>query len=192
MRFRASIYSWAFASMKALICAAIVHSFAHLPLLAEPAHGIAMHGKPLHGPGFKHVSYVNPDAPKGGNVTFASLGTFDSLNPLIVRGVAAAGIREYVFESLMARAYDEPFSLYGLLAETIDTPEDRSWVSFTLREEARFSDGKPVTVEDVLFSHALLRDKGRAQPSHLLFEGVQGGENRTADRQVHIRCGRRP
>jgi len=123
-----------------------------------------MHGAPKHQPGFTNFSYANPDAAKGGTVTFATLGSFDSLNPLIIKGVAAAGLRDYVFESLMARAYDEPFSLYGLLAETIETPDDRSWVAFTLREEARFSDGKPVTVEDVLFSHLLLRDKGR--PNH--------------------------
>jgi len=164
MRLRAPIYNWAFTCLKAFICVAIVHSFAHQPLHAEPAHGIAMHGKPLHADGFTHFSYVNPDALKGGKVTFASLGTFDSLNPLIVKGVSAAGVREYVVESLMARAYDEPFSLYGLLAESIDTPEDRSWVAFTLREEARFSDGQPVTVDDVLFSYELLRDRGR--PNH--------------------------
>ena len=120
-----------------------------------------MHGTPLHGADFTHFSYVNPTAPKGGQIILAVLGTFDSLNPLIIRGIAAPGLRGYVYESLMARAYDEPFSLYGLLAESIETPDDRSWVSFTLREEARFSDGKPVTVDDVIFSHALLRDKGR-------------------------------
>ena len=182
MRLRVPIYSWAFTCLKALICAAIFHSFAHDPLLAEPAHGIAMHGKPLHASDFTHVSYVNPNAPKGGNVTFASLGSFDSLNPLIVKGVAAAGIREYVFESLMARAYDEPFSLYGLLAETIDTPEDRSWVSFTLRKEARFSDGKPITVEDVLFSHSLLRDKGR--PNHRTYYSKVTKAEKTGPRTV--------
>ena len=120
-----------------------------------------MHGQPLHQPGFEHFSYVNPSASKGGQIVLAALGTFDSLNPLIIKGIAAPGLRGYVYESLMARAYDEPFSLYGLLAESIDTPEDRGWVSFTLRPEARFSDGKPVTADDVIFSHALLRDKGR-------------------------------
>ena len=163
MKPRKPIYNWAYNCLKALICIAIVHTFAR-PLQAEPVHGIAMHGAPLHKPGFSSFSYVNPNAPKGGTVTFATLGSFDSLNPLIIKGVAAAGLRNYVFESLMARAYDEPFSLYGLLAESIETAPDRSWVSFTLRAEARFSDGKPVTVEDVLFSHAVLRDKGR--PNH--------------------------
>lgn len=131
---------------------------------AEPAHAIAMHGEPLHGPDFKHFSYVDPQAPKGGGLTLGALGGFDSLNPLIVKGVPARGLREYVYESLMARGFDEPFTLYGLIAESIETPEDRSWAAFVLRPEARFSDGAPVTVEDVLFSYALLRDHG--MPNH--------------------------
>lgn len=131
---------------------------------AEPQHGIAMHGAPLHGPDFEHFSYANPNAPKGGDLKLAAIGSFDSLNPLIIKGVSGGGIRDYVFESLMARAYDEPFSLYGLLAETVETPDDRSWVEFRLREEARFSDGTPVTVDDVVFSLETLRDKGR--PNH--------------------------
>ncbi len=131
---------------------------------AEPQHGIAMHGAPLHGPDFEHFSYVNPDAPKGGDLKLAAIGSFDSLNPLIIKGVSGGGIRDYVFESLMARAYDEPFSLYGLLAETVETPDDRSWVEFRLRKEARFSDGRPVTVDDIIFSLETLRDQGR--PNH--------------------------
>lgn len=131
---------------------------------AEPQHGIAMHGAPLHGSDFEHFSYANPDAPKGGDLKLAAIGSFDSLNPLIIKGVSGGGVRDYVFESLMARAYDEPFSLYGLLAETVETPDDRSWVEFRVREEARFSDGTPVTVDDVIFSLETLRDKGR--PNH--------------------------
>lgn len=132
--------------------------------LAEPQHGLAMHGTPLHGPDFQTLSYVNPHAPQGGNLRLAVIGSFDSLNPLIIKGVSGAGVRDYVFESLMARAYDEPFSLYGLLAETIETPDDRSWVEFRLRPEATFSDGTPVTVDDVVFSLTTLRDQGR--PNH--------------------------
>jgi len=131
---------------------------------AEPSHGLAMHGAPLHGPDFQALSYANPDAPQGGKLRLAVIGSFDSLNPLIIKGVSGAGIRDYVFESLMARAYDEPFSLYGLLAETIETPDDRSWVEFRLRPEAAFSDGRPVTVDDVVFSLTTLRDQGR--PNH--------------------------
>ena len=155
-----TIYNRASNGLKALIFLCALCAFPGGGMSA-PAHGIAMHGAPLHGADFTHFSYVDPDAPKGGQIVLAVLGTFDSLNPLIIRGIAPPGLRGYVYESLMARAYDEPFSLYGLLAETIETPDDRSWVSFTLREEARFSDGKPITVEDVIFSHALLRDKGR-------------------------------
>ncbi len=123
-----------------------------------------MHGEPRETAGFTHFRYANPDAPKGGRVTFAVQGSFDSLNPLTVKGVAAEGVREYVYESLLARAYDEPFSLYGLIAESVETPDDRSFVAFTLRPEAKFSDGTPITVADVMFSHALLRDHGR--PNH--------------------------
>ena len=135
--------------------------------LGEPAHGISMHGNLKHQRGFKHFGFVNPKAPKGGRLVYGAIGGFDSLNPFIVRGRPAPNLRNYVFESLMSRAYDEPFSLYGLLAETIDTPQDRSWVSFKINEKARFSDGKPVTIDDVIHSHALLRDMGR--PNHRFY-----------------------
>jgi len=127
---------------------------------AAPAHGIAMHGEPKHPAGFQHFPYVNPDAPKGGQVVLGALGTFDSLNPFIIKGVTPPGLRGYVYESLLARSADEPFALYGLVAESIDVPDDRGSITFNLRADARFSDGKPVTPQDVLFSHAVLRDKG--------------------------------
>ena len=98
---------------------------------------------------------------------YGAIGGFDSLNPFIVRGRPAPNLRNYIFESLMTRAYDEPFSLYGLLAKTIDTPVDRSWVAFKINKNARFSDGEPVTVDDVIHSHALLRDMGR--PNHRFY-----------------------
>jgi peptide/nickel transport system substrate-binding protein len=128
---------------------------------AEPAQAIAMHGEPALPPGFAHFPYVAPDAPKGGRVTLGSSGSFDNLNPMIVRGEPVQGIREFVIESLMARSQDEPFTLYGLIAETIDVPEDRSQVTFKLDTRAKFSDGNPVTAADVLFSFEVLRDKGR-------------------------------
>ena len=87
------------------------------------------------------LPYANPDAPKGGRLVQGVLGTFDSLNPLIVKGLAAQAIRGYVIESLMARGYDEPFTLYGLLARTVETDDARSYVTFTLNPAARFSDG---------------------------------------------------
>jgi peptide/nickel transport system substrate-binding protein len=127
---------------------------------AEPVHGIAMHGAPKHPPGFQHFPYVNPTAPKSGRLVLGALGTFDSLNAFIIRGVTPGNIREYVYESLMTRGGDEPFTLYGLIAESVELPEDRSSVTFHLRAEARFSDGAPVMPEDVLFSHAVLKEKG--------------------------------
>ncbi len=152
------------------LIAALIYGHAGLfaqKALGAPAHGISMHGTLKHKPGFKHFGFVNPDAPKGGQLVYGAIGGFDSLNPFIVRGRPAPNLRNYIFESLMTRAYDEPFSLYGLLAKTIETPEDRSWVAFKINENARFSDGKPVTVDDVIHSHALLRDKGR--PNHRFY-----------------------
>jgi len=132
-------------------------------------HAIAMHGAPAYGADFDHFAYVNPAAPKGGRLVEGVLGTFDSLNPFIVRGVALQQIRGYVIESLMARGYDEPFTLYGLLAKTIETDAARNVVTFTLDPAARFSDGTPVTPEDVIFSWDLLRQKGR--PNHRSYYG---------------------
>src|SRR3954452_137665 len=136
-------------------------------LSAEESYAIAMHGRPALPADFSHMPYVNPDAPKGGRLVQGLLGTFDSLNPLIVRGLAVQQIRGFVFESLMARGNDEPFTLYGLLARSIETDDARAFVTFRLDPRARFADGKPVLAEDVLFSWALLRDKGR--PNHRLY-----------------------
>jgi microcin C transport system substrate-binding protein len=126
---------------------------------AGPAHGLAMHGDLKYGPDFEHFDYVDPNAPKGGTVTFSVIGTFDSFNPYIIKGSPAAGVAS-LYESLTTQSLDEPFSEYGLLAETVEMPEDRSWVAFTLRPEARWHDGQPVTVEDVIWSLETLRDKG--------------------------------
>lgn len=128
---------------------------------AEPKHGIAMHGDPALAPDFKHLPYANPDAPKGGQLRQAITGSFDSVNPFIVKGSAANGIRSYVFESLLGRNWAEPFSLYGLLAESIDVSDDRQSFTFRLRPEAKFSDGTPLTAADVVFTLETLRDKGR-------------------------------
>jgi len=127
----------------------------------EPPHAIAMHGRPAWGADFAHPSYANPAAPKGGQFVQGVLGTFDSLNPFIVMGLPAVNLRSYVVESLLARGYDEPFTLYALLADTVTTDAARSRVTFTIDPAARFSDGKPVTPEDVIFSWKLLRDHGR-------------------------------
>ena len=128
---------------------------------AAAHHAIAMHGEPAWAADFSHPTYADPTAPKGGQLVQGVLGTFDSLNPFIVKGLPAANIRSYVIESLLARGYDEPFTLYGLLAESVETDDARSVVTFTLNPAARFSDGKPVTAADVIFSWELLRDRGR-------------------------------
>ncbi|WP_233026373.1 extracellular solute-binding protein [Rhodopseudomonas boonkerdii] len=126
-----------------------------------PRHAIAMHGQPALPADFRHMPYVNPDAPKGGRMAWGMLGTFDSLNPFIVRGIAVQQMRGYVMESLLARGQDEPFTLYGLLAESVETDDDRTYVTFRVNPKARFSDGKSVTAEDVLFSWQLLKERGR-------------------------------
>jgi peptide/nickel transport system substrate-binding protein len=132
-----------------------------LTATAPAAHGIAMHGAPALPPGFAHLPYADPAAPKGGAIAFGAVGGFDSLNPWIVKGRAPPEIRAHTVESLMGRSWDEPFALYGLLASSIETPPDRSWVAFTLRPEARFSDGARVTAADVLWSMETNAAKGR-------------------------------
>jgi len=145
----------------AAIIAALVLAGPIQAVAAEPVegHGIAMHGDLRYGPDFEHFDYVNPDAPKGGTLRLSDTGSFDSLNPFIIKGEAAAGLG-LTYDTLTAQSADEPFSEYGLLAETIETPEDRSWVQFTLRAEARWHDGRPVTADDLLFSFHTLREKG--------------------------------
>lgn len=151
---------------------------------AEASHAIAMHGAPQMQPDFSHFPYVNPKAPKGGRVTLGVLGSFDSLNPMIVRGEPANGIREFVVESLMARGLDEPFTLYGLIAESIEVPEDRSAVIFHLNPKARFSDGQPVTADDVIFSWELLKEKGR--PNYRTYYRKVAKAERLSERSVRF------
>ncbi len=122
-------------------------------------HALAMTGTPKYAEDFKHFDYANPDAPKGGEVKLATVGTFDSLNPFIIRGVAASGIG-LMYDTLTDQSLDEPFTQYGLIAAKIELPEDRSWVIYHLHPQARFHDGQPVTAADVVFSFNLLMDKG--------------------------------
>jgi peptide/nickel transport system substrate-binding protein len=151
-------------AVRGALCCALVAFGCLTPAAAEAAHAIAMHGSPAMASDFAAAPYANPDAPKGGRLVQGVLGTFDSLNPLVVKGLAVQGTRGYVIESLMARGYDEPFTLYGLLARTIETDDARSYVTFSLDPAARFSDGAVVTAADVVFSWQLLRDHGR--PNH--------------------------
>jgi len=123
------------------------------------AHGYSIYGDLKYGPGFKHFEYVNPNAPKGGTVKLAGIGTFDSLNPFILKGVTAAGAG-FLFDTLTEQSADEPFSEYGLLVEKIEMPEDRSWVAFMLRPNARWHDGTPVTSDDIIFTFEILMSKG--------------------------------
>ncbi|WP_442902547.1 extracellular solute-binding protein [Frigidibacter sp. MR17.24] len=127
---------------------------------AAPSHGLAMYGAPALPAGFDHLPYANPDAPKGGRIVYGESGSFDSLNPWILKGRAPWGMGQHVAETMMVRSIDEPFTLYGLLAQSVEVPPDRSWVEFTLRPEARFSDGSPVTVEDVIWSYETLGTEG--------------------------------
>jgi microcin C transport system substrate-binding protein len=134
----------------------------------KPQSALAMTGEPLYPSDFSHFIYVNPDAPKGGTLKLGATGTFDSLNPFIVRGQTpfglGSGTMSLVYESLMARGWDEPFTLYGLIASSVEVAADRSGIIFNLDKDAHFSDGSPVTADDVLFSFTTLRDKGR--PNH--------------------------
>ena len=143
--------------------------FAFVGATARPAvasesvkkvHALAMHGTPKYPPGFQHFDYVRPDAPKGGILRLAVIGTFDTLNPYIIQGVPAHDHR-LIFESLLARSFDEPFSLYGAIAESVEMPTDRAWIIFNLAPTARFHDGTSITADDVLFSWQVLKSKGK-------------------------------
>ena len=125
----------------------------------KPQHAIAMHGEPKYGPDFQNFDYANPNAPKGGDVKLVAIGSFDNLNPFILKGISAAGLGATT-ETLLTGSGDEAFTQYGLLAESLEVPDDRSWVIFTIRKEARWHDGKPVTPEDVVFSLETLKAKG--------------------------------
>ncbi len=124
-----------------------------------PSHGLSLHGGLKYGPAFTHFDYVNPDAPKGGTVRQSAIGTFDSLNPFILRGQSAAGIG-LVYESLMTPSLDEPDADYGQIAESVEVADDISWVVFNLRPEARWHDGSPITADDVVYSFDILKTKG--------------------------------
>ena len=122
-------------------------------------HCISMHGDLKYPKNFKNFEYANPEAPQGGKIKLSSVGTFDNLNPYILKGVKAWQA-SYLFETLMKSSFDEPFSQYGLLAEGIKVPKDRSWVSFLIRKNAKFSDESPVRADDIIFSFNILTAKG--------------------------------
>lgn len=134
-------------------------------VIGSPQYAVALHGTPKYPENFTHVDYVNPDAPKGGTLRQAVIGTFDSLNPFVIKGTPAAGINYLrtglFYESLMQNAWDEPFSLYGVIASHITIAPDKSWVKFNLRPEATWHDGKPITAEDVVWTFQTLTEKGQ-------------------------------
>jgi peptide/nickel transport system substrate-binding protein len=158
-----------------IIAGAILIASGHGSVVAEPMHGIAMHGKPALPADYSRFPYVNPDAKKGGRITYGVVGTFDSLNPFILksmrtsaRGLWDPGFGNLLYEPLMTRSSDEAFTLYGLLAESVEWDDERTFVQFNLNPAAKWSDGKPVTADDVIFSFELLRDKGRIPFSNRL------------------------
>lgn len=186
----------------ARICAIAIASFlvataAH----TESQHAIAMYGTPDLPPDFVSLPYANPDAPKGGRIVLGNTGGFDTLNPFVRKGTPPWQLRFLAYESLMGRSWDEPFSLYGLLAESIKVGENREWVEFTLRPEARFADGSPVTIEDVIWSYKTLGTEGHPRYHSLLgkidsFEQTGPRSLRltfnTPDRELALIAGLRP
>ncbi len=152
--------------------------------LAQPVHGIAMYGDPALPPDFVSLPYANPAAPKGGRVVTGNVGGFDSLNPFILKGTPPWQLRYFAYESLMGRSWDEPFTIYGLLAESVEVGPNREWVEFTLRPEARFSDGSPVTVEDVIWSFRTIGTEGH--PRYRDFWQKVSAITQTGERSVRL------
>src|SRR5271166_6013935 len=148
----------------ALAAALLIAAGAARAQIGEPVGAIAMHGEPALPPDFAHLPYVNPDAPQGGRLNLAYLGAFDSLNPYNVKALSTAqGLVGNVYQSLMARSDDEPFTLYGLIAKSLEINDSRDKLVFHLDPAAHFSDGSPITSADVLFTFDLLKAKGRPQ-----------------------------
>ncbi len=166
------------------LAAATVFAMAGHAASADPQYAIAMYGEPALPPDFVALPYANPDAPFGGRVVTAEVGTFDSLNPYIQKGTVPWQLTYLISESLMGRSLDEPFSLYGLLAESVDTGPNREWVEFTLRPEATFSDGAPVTVDDVIWSFETLGTVGHGR--YAGFWGKVASIEATGERSVRI------
>jgi microcin C transport system substrate-binding protein len=144
-------------------------------------HGMAMHGQPKYPMDATTPDYVNPAAPKGGTVRLGTQGTFDSLHPFTLKGVPAAGVSA-LWETLCWHARDEAFTVYGMIAETIEWPDDRSWVAFNLRPQAKWHDGTPITVEDVIFSFEILKTKGLPQYASYYADVLKA--EKTGDRKV--------
>lgn len=146
--------------MKSILLTSALVLFSFPAFAASAKHGIALHGDPKYPADYKNFEYVNPDAPKGGTINLSAIGSFDSLNPFIIKGNPGDGVGTLVYQTLMEQAYDEPFSMYGLLAESVERAEDNSSVTFNLRTIAKWEDGKPVTADDVVWSFNALMKEG--------------------------------
>ena len=170
-----------FAILVTALLLALFPGSAALADMAVKGHGIAMHGDLKYPAGFSNFEYVNPVAPKGGTVRLNAVGTFDSFNSFIVKGNPAAGLG-FLYDNLMFGSADEAFSQYGQLAESVETPKDRSWVAFTLRANARWHDGRPVTVADVIWSFNALTTKGT--PFYRFYYGNVAKVVQTGERTV--------
>ena len=164
-----------------LLLSAILAPAATTAAESYKGQGLAMHGDLKYKAGFRNFDYVNPAAPKGGKVRLGATGSYDSLNGFIIKGqpVIALGL---IYDSLMVSSLDEPFSKYCLLCETIEVPRDRSWVAFTLRANARWHDGKPITVEDVIWTFKTLREKGA--PFYRYYYSSVDSVKKTGERSV--------
>ncbi len=135
---------------------------------SEPLHGLSVFGDLKYPADFAHFDYVNPGAPKGGTLRIPGFGTFFSLQPFIRQGRAPFGIERVMYDTLLTRAWDEPSALYGLLAESVELADDKSWIEFVLRPEARWHDGTPLTSDDVVFTVDILKEKGSPREKTLL------------------------
>lgn len=191
-------------SFQILALAFAAHLATGAVVSAQPTYGIAMRGEPALPSDYKHFPYVNPDAPKRGSITYGVVGTFDSLNSFLVKSLrtTARGIfndpqfGNLVYETLMQRSADEPFTMYGLLAEKVETNDERTWVEFTLNPKAKWSDGKPVTTDDVIFTFDILAEKGLPQYKQRMDRiskiekigerGIRFTFNETADREFPL------
>jgi len=169
------------AAIATFLLGATLATGAALAAEAAKSHGIAMHGDLKYPAGFWNFDYVNPAAPKGGEVRLGAIGSYDSFNGFIIKGQSAISLG-LIYDSLMTNSLDEPFSEYCLLCETVEVPEDRSWVAFTLRPQARWHDGQPITVEDIIWTFETLREKG--DPFYRYYYASVKKVEKTGDRSV--------
>lgn len=165
--------------MRTVLLSALLALSISTPVIAQtPAgktsHALSLIGAPKYGPDFKQLDYVNPNAPKGGEVKLYAVGGFDSLNPFIPKGDEAPGLG-FVYETLMISTMDDDTSEYGLIAENVEVPADLSWVAFNIRAEAKWADGKPITAEDVAWSFEQIQKHGDPQ-LQLYYANVQKAE----------------